>query len=285
MAPPLPWPQGEPARRTEQQPLIHSSIARGWHPPLSSPPVAKSLGNRVPSLHLLTRLGLQGRRHRPGSVHGNGCRQPHRGPARGEQPACQRARRPLSHHLCNAGSIFLKLTGNRPAPIARGMKPRSPTPQLCFRAMRRSTASRVWSRRPSPSSLRTPFIGAIAHFLPASFRPPQLQDSIRKFADARLAPHAARIDADNNFPEIREFWKELGDMGLLGITAPGTLFMPPNYLLSTACTWGGGVAVIDDHHCLTAFINICVYKPFDLEHPNPLPDPPGTTSLWRSFDG
>lgn len=48
----------------------------------------------------------------------------------------------------------------------------------------------------------------------------ELQDSIRKFADARLAPHAARIDADNNFPEIREFWKELGDMGLLGITAP-----------------------------------------------------------------
>lgn len=48
----------------------------------------------------------------------------------------------------------------------------------------------------------------------------ELQDSIRKFADARLAPHAARIDADNNFPEIRDFWKELGDMGLLGITAP-----------------------------------------------------------------
>ena len=60
--------------------------------------------------------------------------------------------------------------------------------------------------------------------MPASFRPPQLQDSIRKFADARLAPHAARIDADNNFPEIREFWKELGDMGLLGITAPGKFF-------------------------------------------------------------
>lgn len=48
----------------------------------------------------------------------------------------------------------------------------------------------------------------------------ELQDSIRKFADARLAPHAQAIDANNEFPEIREFWKELGDMGLLGITAP-----------------------------------------------------------------
>lgn len=48
----------------------------------------------------------------------------------------------------------------------------------------------------------------------------ELQESIRKFADAKLAPHAASIDANNNFPEIREFWKELGNMGLLGITAP-----------------------------------------------------------------
>lgn len=48
----------------------------------------------------------------------------------------------------------------------------------------------------------------------------ELRDSIRAFADAELAPHAAKIDATNNFDEIRDFWLKCGDMGLLGITAP-----------------------------------------------------------------
>ena len=48
----------------------------------------------------------------------------------------------------------------------------------------------------------------------------QLRDTVHKFAQEELAPHAHDIDRDNNFPKLREFWKKLGDLGLLGITAP-----------------------------------------------------------------
>ena len=44
---------------------------------------------------------------------------------------------------------------------------------------------------------------------------------MRKFADEQLAPITAEIDAKNEIPQMKEVWKKLGDMGLLGITAPG----------------------------------------------------------------
>ena len=44
---------------------------------------------------------------------------------------------------------------------------------------------------------------------------------MRRFADEQLAPIAAEIDAKNEIPQMKEVWKKLGDMGLLGITAPG----------------------------------------------------------------
>jgi isovaleryl-CoA dehydrogenase len=37
----------------------------------------------------------------------------------------------------------------------------------------------------------------------------------------KLAPYADQIDKENTFHGIRDFWKECGAMGLLGITAPG----------------------------------------------------------------
>ena len=45
-----------------------------------------------------------------------------------------------------------------------------------------------------------------------------LRDSIKRLCDAELAPRAADIDRDNQFP--MDMWKKLGDLGLLGISIP-----------------------------------------------------------------
>ena len=44
-----------------------------------------------------------------------------------------------------------------------------------------------------------------------------LRDTVRQFAQNEIAPLAAKIDCNNEFP--RELWPKLGELGLLGITA------------------------------------------------------------------
>ena len=44
-----------------------------------------------------------------------------------------------------------------------------------------------------------------------------LRQSINGFAADEIAPRAADIDRDNDFP--KDLWRKMGDMGLLGITA------------------------------------------------------------------
>ena len=44
-----------------------------------------------------------------------------------------------------------------------------------------------------------------------------LRDTVSRFARDRVAPRAAAIDRDNEFP--RDLWPEMGKLGLLGITA------------------------------------------------------------------
>ncbi len=45
-----------------------------------------------------------------------------------------------------------------------------------------------------------------------------LRDSVRRFSEAELAPLAAEIDERNEFPE--GMWEKLGELGVLGVTAP-----------------------------------------------------------------
>ena len=44
-----------------------------------------------------------------------------------------------------------------------------------------------------------------------------LRDSVRRFAGQRIAPLADEFDRNNGFPKA--LWREMGDIGLLGITA------------------------------------------------------------------
>ncbi|KAJ1104478.1 hypothetical protein NDU88_001889 [Pleurodeles waltl] len=48
----------------------------------------------------------------------------------------------------------------------------------------------------------------------------QLRQTMYRFCQEHLYPKAQEIDQKNEFKEMRELWKKLGDLGVLGITAP-----------------------------------------------------------------
>ncbi|CAL1297766.1 unnamed protein product [Larinioides sclopetarius] len=48
----------------------------------------------------------------------------------------------------------------------------------------------------------------------------QLRETIFQFAQKELAPHAQDIDKNNKFPQFKEFFKKLGDLGVHGLTVP-----------------------------------------------------------------
>ncbi|XP_036449113.1 isovaleryl-CoA dehydrogenase, mitochondrial [Colossoma macropomum] len=48
----------------------------------------------------------------------------------------------------------------------------------------------------------------------------QLRHTVQRFCQEKLSPYADEIDKANDFPRLKEFWKEAGELGLLGITAP-----------------------------------------------------------------
>ena len=51
----------------------------------------------------------------------------------------------------------------------------------------------------------------------------KLRESVKKFADDVVAPLADSTDKDNKFPN--HLWKEFGNLGLLGVTVPGSLLI------------------------------------------------------------
>jgi len=48
----------------------------------------------------------------------------------------------------------------------------------------------------------------------------QFKESVHRFAQEHIAPHAAAIDASNCFPKEVNLWKLMGDFNLHGLTAP-----------------------------------------------------------------
>lgn len=46
----------------------------------------------------------------------------------------------------------------------------------------------------------------------------QLKETVKKFADEKVAPLADKTDKENKFP--MHLWKQMGELGILGVTAP-----------------------------------------------------------------
>ena len=47
----------------------------------------------------------------------------------------------------------------------------------------------------------------------------QLRETVFNFFQKEIAPIADKIDKEDDFPGLRDFWKKLGELGLLGLTA------------------------------------------------------------------
>ncbi|KAF2361781.1 Acyl-CoA oxidase/dehydrogenase central domain [Trinorchestia longiramus] len=87
----------------------------------------------------------------------------------------------------------------------------------------------------------------------------QLRKTVFDFAQKELAPKAAQIDKDNEFPEVKEFWKKMGSLGLLGPTADpeyggsGMQYFDHVLIMEELSRAAGGIALSYGAHS-----NLCV---------------------------
>ncbi|CAO3593599.1 unnamed protein product [Absidia cylindrospora] len=85
----------------------------------------------------------------------------------------------------------------------------------------------------------------------------ELREAVHNFAQKELAPRAADIDRQNEYP--MDMWKKLGDMGLLGITAPqeygglGLGYLEHTFVMEELSRASGSVALSYGAHS-----NLCV---------------------------
>ena len=64
-------------------------------------------------------------------------------------------------------------------------------------------------------SFSVPNYWSIANFDPEL---QELQKAVRRFAEEKVAPLAAKTDLEDKFPA--HLWREFGDLGILGVTTP-----------------------------------------------------------------
>ncbi|XP_028837402.1 isovaleryl-CoA dehydrogenase, mitochondrial [Denticeps clupeoides] len=87
----------------------------------------------------------------------------------------------------------------------------------------------------------------------------QLRQSVQRFFQEKLAPYADEIDKTNEFKGQRKYWKEMGEMGLLGITAPveyggsGLGYLDHVIVMEEMSRVAGGIALSYGAHS-----NLCV---------------------------
>jgi len=66
----------------------------------------------------------------------------------------------------------------------------------------------------------------ISHFTPEL---KELRTMVRKFCDDVVSPLAVKTDKNDKFPN--HLWKEMGNLGLLGITCPSKLIILGNFFI------------------------------------------------------
>jgi len=87
----------------------------------------------------------------------------------------------------------------------------------------------------------------------------QLREAVNNFCQKELGPYADQIDKDNTFPQLREFWEHLGNLGLLGITAPekyggsGLGYLDQCIVIEEMSRFSGAIALSYGAHS-----NLCV---------------------------